>query len=312
MTFAAIKRARFGLIGGITRDQIKLPSGKKREGLGGILYQAAALCGLGAEVIPIAVVGEEIWPNVLKSVRSWQGFKTEGISLVGGLGHQVFLEYPKKGERQERLRSAAPPLSSSRALPFLNGLDFLIVVFNSGFDLDFFTWRQVVETARCPRWLDIHSLVLSSNLGRRKYEAFPSWPAWVKGVDYLQANEKELACLLNHPRCLPREDELSSFAAECFSLGVKAVFITLGSRGLYLATQRKEKFLEPKKQARVADTTGCGDCFAAAAAWKLSRAASAEEAALFGLELAAKATGVCGVESIYRLVFRAFNLTPSI
>lgn len=307
MAFSKIKPPRFGLVGTITRDKIRLPSGKMQEGLGGILYQAATLCGLGAEVVPMTAVGGAIWPDVLKAVKSWRGFKTEGVSVADGPGNLVFLEYPRKGERREILRSAVPPLPSSRLLPFLSGLDFLIVVFNSGFDLDFFTWRQVVEAARCPRWLDIHSLVLSPNLGRRKYEPFPAWPAWVNGVDYLQANEKELACLLNHPCFPPRADELSSFAAECFSLGVKAVFITLGSRGLYLATPREEKFLTPGKPTKVADTTGCGDCLAAAAAWKLSQAASVEEAALFGLEVAARAAAVCGVEATYPLVFSVFN-----
>ena len=42
--------SRFGLIGTITYDVITIEGKTIHEGLGGILYQAAVLCGLGCEV----------------------------------------------------------------------------------------------------------------------------------------------------------------------------------------------------------------------------------------------------------------------
>ncbi|MCX7973430.1 MAG: carbohydrate kinase family protein [Candidatus Aminicenantes bacterium] len=301
------KKGRFGLIGTITWDTVELASGKKWQGPGGILYQAATLCALGFEVSLICQVGEEIWPKIRTIIKSWPGLITEGIKVVPGLGNQVYLYYPKKGERKEKLKWAVPPLRFHQIFPVLKSLDFLLVVFNSGFDLDFYTWRQIIKAACCPIWLDIHSLVLSSNFGDRKYESLETWPAWVDGVNYLQANEREAACLLGRPNKQLSSKELDLLAQKSLALGLEALFVTLGKKGVFVATADRGKNLELSEKRQVVDTTGCGDCLAAATAAKLYQGESPLEAGRFGLFLASQAARVKGVASTYRLIDRLID-----
>lgn len=302
MNFAEKKKERFGLIGTITWDTIQLSSGQKWQAPGGILYQAACLSALGAEVTLFSNVGLEVWPKVKRIINFWPRVKIDGLKIFEGPGNQVYLYYPERGERRERLKWLLPPLTLSQILPFLREIDFLITVFNSGFDLDFYSWLQIIQSCSCPIWLDIHSLVLSPNLGLRKYESFESWPGWVEGVDYLQVNEKEAACMLGRPNQKLSLEDFHNLSDQALALGLKAMFITLGKRGVFVATQERREILEPKEKLRVVDTTGCGDCFAAATCLKLFQGKSVFEAAQLGLFVASQVVKVKGVSSTYKLL----------
>lgn len=290
------------MIGTITWDTIKFSSGQKWQGLGGILYQAACLSALGAKVSLFSQVGAELWPRVEKIIKSWPGVKINGLKIIEGPGNQVYLYYPESGERRERLKWSVPPLSLNQIWPFLREIDFLMAVFNSGFDLDFYSWRQIIQACSCPLWLDIHSLVLSSNFGLRKYEELESWPAWVEGVDYLQVNEREASCLLGQPNRKLAWEDLHHLADQALALGLKAIFITLGKRGVFVVTQKNREILEPKEESRVVDTTGCGDCLAAATCLQLLEGKTPLEAVRFGLFVASQVVKVRGVASTFTLI----------
>ncbi len=298
------KKRRFGLIGTITWDTIQLASGKKWQALGGILYQAACLSALGAEVCLFSNAGSEIWPKIKKVIKNWPGLRINGLKIIHGPGNQVHLYYPKHGERRERLKWSVPPLSLSQIWPFLREIDFLIAVFNSGFDLDFYSWRQIIQARSFPLWLDIHSLALSPNFGLRKYEGLESWPAWAEGIDYLQVNEREASCLLGKPNRKPSLDDLNHLADQALALGLKAIFITLGKRGVFVITPENREILEPEEEFRVVDTTGCGDCLASATCLKLLEGKSPLEAARFGLFVASHMVKVKGVSSTFTFLKR--------
>jgi len=59
---------------------------------------------------------------------------------------------------------------------------------------------------------------------------------------------------------------LRAFGDHCLSQGVKAVYITMDSRGCLLYYRQRNKTVEeivpPVKVDQVIDTTGCGDSFA--------------------------------------------------
>lgn len=298
------KKGRFGLIGTITWDKIHSASGKRWQAPGGILYQAACLCALGAEVILMSQVGEELWPKIRKIIAVWPGLKLDGLKIIRGPGNVVELDYPAKGERREKLKWAAPPLSLSQIWPLLEKIDFLMMVFNSGFDLDFYAWRQIVQKRSFSLWLDIHSLVLSPNFGRRKYESLVSWPAWVEGVDYLQVNEREAGCLLGFPERKLTLDDLNSLADQSLPLGLKALFITLGKKGVFVATPDNREIITVEEKKRIVDPTGCGDCLAAACCWQLSQGKSVPEAVRFGVSVAGHLVSTRGIASAFRLISR--------
>jgi len=305
----ALNINRFGLIGTITSDQIIYESGKSFRRVGGILYQAAVLCGLGDEVFLYTNLGQKLQARAESLVSNWPTLHRDGMNLVPGQGNKVRLFYPEKGERQEILESVVPSLDPGHVLDDLPKFDMLIMAVNSGFDIELGHWRQIVERASCPIWLDFHSLVLAKKLNApREYISLPEWKEWAKGVAYLQANRQEIACMLGHPQKLPADREVKRFADSAFDLGIRALLITLGDRGVLLATKEKSRIIKPPLKKAVVDTTGCGDVFCAASASRLAKAAPLFQAVSFGIELATNAVTVAGVKETYLLALSSAKI----
>ena len=292
----------FGLIGTITKDYITFESHSNRSGIGGALYQAAALCGMGHRVRMITKIGEELLPEFNAATHEWKNLDTEGMVVVSGPGNQVHLFYPNYGERKEVLASVVPSLTSGQVFPFLSGLDMLILVFNSGFDITLHAWKDSLKKITCPTWLDIHSLVLEKKFaGPRDYIPFPEWQEWVEGVTFLQANRKEVASALGDPGRHCGEDEILSFSQTAFKSKVKAVFVTLGREGVMVLTPGHSRRIGAPPTVRVVDTTGCGDVFCAAAVDSLASGHDCFRSAEAGVRMAARAAETAGVEEIYYL-----------
>ncbi len=294
-----------GLIGTITSDEITFDSGQTIRGLGGVLYQAAVLCGLGIQVRLYTNLGEELTQDVEKTVENWPTLRREGICQVPGTGNQVHLHYPEKGERIETLRSVVPPLNPRQVIEAMPKLGMLILVINSGFDIELSAWRKIVESAKIPVWLDVHSLPLSRELNvPRKYLPLTEGKKWIEGVSFIQVNEKELSSLLGDQDKRHSEEDTLAFGKEAFNLGVKAVFVTLGKEGVLVMTPEESKRIRSPGAKSVVDTTGCGDVFCGGTVAKLAAGQDPFTAASCGLELATEAVSIKGVEETYMLARR--------
>ena len=296
----------FGLVGTITSDYITDDSGPRFRGLGGILYQAAVLCGLDEDVRLFANCGGDLRGEVEKLTGDWESLHKDGLNVVPGAGNRVFLHYSERlKEREEVLESAVPPLDPATLLGALGGLDMLLMVFNSGYDLSLSDWRSVLDRAACPVWLDVHSLVLAKKLqAHREYVSLPEWRDYVKGVSYLQANRQEAACLLGHPERWPEASEIAAFVHETFKIGVRAVFMTMGKEGVLAATPHESRILKVSAADRVVDTTGCGDVFCAKTMQLLALGVPVFDAAEEGVELASRAVGLAGIRETYEMTRR--------
>jgi len=82
-----------GLIGTITHDTITFASHQSYQGLGGVLYQAGVLCGLGMDVILYTNLGQDLVSDVDKIVGNWPTLRRHGICHVPGSGNQVHLHF---------------------------------------------------------------------------------------------------------------------------------------------------------------------------------------------------------------------------
>jgi len=293
----------FGLIGTITSDTITREDGPALTGLGGILYQAAVLCGLAEDVLLYSNCGAELETEVRSLIGAWPTLCTNGLEFVPGPGNRVFLRYSGHlKEREEVLEFVVPPLDASRVLPDLDQLDMLLMVFNSGFDMTLDDWRKLAAAASCPTWLDIHSLTLARHLRRhREYKSLSDWKDWVSGISYLQANRQEVACMLGHPERWPDRSEIAAFLEDAFRIGLKAVFITMGKEGTLASTPDRSCMMRAPRAKTVVDTTGCGDVFCAGAMHGLAGGASISESASFGIQLASRAVGLAGVRKTYEM-----------
>lgn len=298
-------KKRFGLIGTITHDVITYESGKSFEGVGGVLYQAAVLCGLGTEVILFTNLGEKLVPDVERIIRNWHTLRGEKIIRVPGPGNRVHLHYPEKGERIEILKSVVPPLNPSHIFEDLSELEMLVCVINSGFDIELRDWQEIVHSAMCPVWLDVHSLCLSRVLNqKREYFPLKEWREWIEGVSFVQANKKEVTSMLGSPEREPSEAEISQFGKEAFKLGVKAICVTLGEEGVLVITPERSIKIASFEAEREVDTTGCGDVLCGGAVVKLAEGNDFYPAVSFGVELASKEVSIAGIEKTYALVSR--------
>lgn len=301
---------KIGLLGTITYDFITFETGSAIEGLGGILYQAAALCGLGQEVALYTNAGADLIPLVEASTRGWETLDTETWAVVPGPGNRVRLHYPEQGERREVLESVVPALDPQRVLQDIPRLDFLILVINSGYDITLEDWRRVVQAASCPIWLDIHSLPLSKGLkSPREYRPVPDWPEWAAGVDYIQANAAEVAALLGAPGHRLEDRDLEHLSSLALEKGTKAVFVTRGREGVQVLTARESLLIPTRKAEKVADTTGCGDVLCAATVARLRAGDDPFAAAAYGARMATEAVEVAGVEKTYELIRRLSGFT---
>jgi hypothetical protein len=297
-----MNKKTFGLIGTISRDEVRREGGAEFRNLGGALYQAAVLCGLGEETRLHARLADDMAAEVTELVGGWKTFRRDGLAGFHGAGNWVSLHYPARGERVEILHSAVPALEPEPIIAGLPGLCFLVMIINSGFDMELEDWRRVADAAVCPVWLDFHSLALEKTIGRpRAYRAVPEWRDWARGAAYLQANRKEVSCLLGRPEGEAGPEDTRRFSRQALDGGASAVFVTLGKEGALVSTPRWERFVSPPASADVVDTTGCGDVFCAAACSALSRGASPEEAARFGVSLASAAAGTAGVGETFGL-----------
>jgi hypothetical protein len=206
------------------------------------------------------------------------------------------------------LKSVVPPISPHRILKDLPQLDFLVMVFNSGFDMESDEWGRVKKKATCPIWLDIHSLPLEKKIGSpREYVSLQDWKDWVEGIDYLQANRAEVAALLGCPGKNPDLEELESFGGMVFKLGVKAVFLTLGEEGLLLMEKKGSRSIAAIEGNSVVDSTGCGDVFCGGAAVFLSEGRDPFESAVYGMRIASAAVSMSGVSPIFKRMISSFR-----
>jgi len=289
-----------GLFGTITFDKIIIEKGSSFSNVGGILYQAAVLLGLGLKIKIYSNLGVEISDKVFAVIKKWGNFDRTGIKLVPGKGNQVTLYYPYEGEREEILYSVVPPYDPEIILRDKNKLKGFMAVFNSGYDLTFEDWRKIVNGLDCPIWLDIHSLALERKTGeKRNYRVFTEWTDWVEGVTYLQANQKEVASMLGKPECTPSIEEIMKVAKQAFLYGIKNVFVTLGKEGVLVISPKQSFKITPLQVNKVIDTTGCGDVFAAATMAKLIEGEETYQATRFGIELASKSVLLTGPSEIY-------------
>jgi fructose-1-phosphate kinase PfkB-like protein len=221
---------------------------------------------------------------------------------VPGPGNQVHLHYPERGERIETLRSVVPPLNPRQIIEDMDKLKMLVMVVNSGFDIEISDWRKIVHSASCPIWLDIHSLPLSRTLNSpREYLPLPEWREWAEGVNFIQANTIEMASMLGHPDKAPAMAEMVEFSKAAFELGIKAVFVTLGKDGVLALIKGESKAIATSAADEIIDTTGCGDVFCIGTVVELASGKDPLTSAAFGLRLASEAVGVKGIEETYLL-----------
>lgn len=289
------------VIGTINRDTIIFPDGRKFEGYGGILYNIvtlAALMGEQDKVIPVCLLGDDIYDGVTDYLSQHKNVCLDGIRKFDGPNNNVTLYYQSDEEKPEILKKHLPPIPFDQIEPWLES-DFVLVNFTSGFDITVETMGRIRQASPALMLMDVHSLSLDvDSEGKRFLRRITDWGKWTRGVDFVQCNWDELRAVIGKRNI--SDDDIVKMAQELFSGGTKALLVTQGERGVRVLWSEGEKpkvqdVLSPKTEG-VVNTVGCGDVFTSSFIIKYMESKDLLASAQFAVQLAAVKSRFNGFE----------------
>ncbi|RJO71022.1 ribokinase [Nocardia panacis] len=246
--------------------------------------QAVAAARLGARTALLARVGDDAHGRFLLDAQRAAGVDTSHV-LVGGAPTGVALiTVDPSGDNS----IVVSPGANGRLTPADVRADLLehARVVSAQLEIPLETVVAVVRNLR-PH----NRFVLNPSPPR----ALPD--EVLAAADPLIVNEHEARVLLgSQPGDVPEE-----WAAGLLALGPRSVVVTLGSRGALVADGAGMKLI-PAVRVRAVDSTGAGDAFTAALAWRLGLSEPLDIAAAYAARVAAFAVTKAGAQESYPTV----------
>ncbi|MEU1662726.1 ribokinase [Streptomyces sparsogenes] len=253
--------------------------------------QAVAAARLGARTALLARVGDDAHGRLLLDSQRAAGVDTAGV-LVGGAptgvalitvdpsGDNSIVVSPGANARlsPDDVRAAADLLASAR-------------VVSVQLEVPLETVAAVAEAVRTAGGDTGPRLVLN-----------PSPPAALPAevlaaCDPLVLNEHEARFLLGEDPA-GREEAPEAWAAALLARGPRSVVVTLGAGGALVA-DRDRTVLVPSLPVEAVDTTGAGDAFTGALAWRLGVGDDLETAVRFAVRVGAAAVTRAGAQESF-------------
>ncbi|MEU3789007.1 ribokinase [Streptomyces fructofermentans] len=245
--------------------------------------QAVAAARLGARTALLARVGDDAHGTLLLDSQRAAGVDTAGV-LVGGAptgvalitvdpsGDNSIVVSPGANGRltPDDVRAAAPLLGSAR-------------VVSAQLEIPLETVEEVVRTLPAGT-----RFVLNPSPPR------PLPPAVLAACDPLIVNEHEARVLLG----ADAGDTPGRWAEALLALGPRSVVVTLGGEGALVADSAGA-VLVPAVRVDAVDTTGAGDSFTAALAWRLGAGERLADAAAYAARVGAVAVTREGAQASF-------------
>lgn len=292
-----------GIIGTPNRDEITLPSRQKKTGWGGIIYNILPLShylGSKGKVRPICPVGADLRLEFVQLLQKFPNIETEGLLSLPQKQNRVKLRCISQEEKHETANLYLPPIPLEHIDAQIRDLDFLLLNFTSGRDVEKETLRALRSRFPGRILLDVHSLTLSDPdaHGRRRLRVIRDWQEWLIGMDYIQLTWDEVACLTGESATSIAG--LVDVADWLLMNGTRGVIVTQGSRGAtyFYADDGgilKEE-IPPFPIQTVEDTTGCGDVFSSAFIYRLLQGDPEITAVTFAVKAAALKATFSGID----------------
>ncbi len=289
--------------GTVNRDVIRFPDGNIIESLGGALYSILTLAAAalqGWEILPIANVGEDIYPRLLEIMSQYSNINPEGLKKVNYPNNTVYLQLSPGQEREEHTDLKLPPIKYCQLEPHLD-CNALMLNFTSGFDMEVTTAENALKERKRLAYIDLHSLTLGLDSQRRRFQRkIPDWRRWTQGADFIQLTAGEAWSLF--PDNLLEPDNLPAAVGEAIGKTARvACLMTDGERGVDIFTGTGQFHREAKAVENPVDTTGCGDVFGAAFLVKYLMTSNIDAALDYGIHCAAIKCRFRGAEKLRAL-----------
>lgn len=245
--------------------------------------QAVAAARLGAEVRFVAKTGDDVFGK-----QAREGFAREGIDI--------------------RFMSESPVLASGVALITVNAQGQNEIVVASGANMDLhpadipdsafenvgLALLQLEIPSETVRWALAKCAEKQIRAILNPAPAMRLGPEFLSGLYLITPNETETERITGIP--VDSEETLQKASQSLFEKGVKNVIITLGSRGIYLASEHFTGII-PTPVVEAVDSTAAGDVFNGALLKSLADGAELEKASRFACRAAAISVTRMGAQS---------------
>ncbi|MFH0174800.1 ribokinase [Streptomyces cacaoi] len=246
--------------------------------------QAVAAARLGARTALLARVGDDAYGRLLLDSQRASGVDTVGV-LVGGAPTGVALiTVDPSGDNSIVVSPGANGRLTPADVRAAGGLFHASRVVSAQLEIPLET---VVEVVR--------SLAPGSRFVLNPSPPRPLPAEVLAACDPLIVNEHEAKVILGES-CVSEEPE--EWARILLAKGPKSVVVTLGSEGALVASSEGFARIASVKVDAV-DTTGAGDSFTAALAWRLGAGSTPAEAAAYAARVGAAAVTRRGAQESF-------------
>ncbi len=327
-----MKHYKIAVLGPIPRDRIITPTKEVIEKYGCATHTAIALSKLLADngtVFPVTHVQKKDLQAVLDIFNPYKNIVTDYIETSADQGDVITLTFLDKNKRKERQTAFMNPILQRDVKDVLD-CDAFVMVPVTDFEVPISTLKFIkAYNGNAMIVFDAHGPTncLAIN-GKRYMKVWVNRDAWLPYIDVLKMNLEEAHCSWFeddfHKKDLYTYDDeckkqLPRFAQHCMNLGVKAVYITLDSRGVLVFYMKKgelqQEIVAQVKVKNVVDTTGCGDSFAAGLGYSLiANKGDYIKAAQFGNAMGAQRTQgktfdvFKSLEETHKMIDKNYNL----
>jgi ribokinase len=247
--------------------------------------QAVAAARLGARTVLLARVGDDAYGRLLLDSQREAGVDTVGV-LVGGAPTGVALiTVDPSGDNSIVVSPGANGRLAPEDVRAAGSLFQASRVVSAQLEIPLET---VVEVVR--------NLAADSRFVLNPSPPRPLPAEVLAACDPLIVNEHEARVIAGTASL---GDSPESWAKSLLALGPRSVVITLGAEGALVAERAGVRVRVPSVRVDAVDTTGAGDAFTAALAWRLGRGEPLAEAAAYAARVGAAAVTRPGAQESF-------------
>lgn len=294
---------KIAIVGHFVLDELHLHDGRILESYGGIWFAISAFAGIihpEDRVVPLLPLGEDAADQVEARLGRLAGISAEGILRLPAPTTRVKLFYSSETSYATCLVTELPPVTRAQVEPHLDAdLVYINMMTAGDISIEMLEWMR--SRSRAVIYLDAHMLAYGvAENGSRHPAPHPQWERWVSAADIVQMNDREVRYFTGAGK-----SEAESVRAMLARPGVRAVVITRGGEGSTMyepgpGGPRRSDIAAVPVEA-LADTTGCGDIFGSAFAYRYARGEPPASCGAFAAFAASRCAMVHGSEGLERL-----------